>query len=105
MRVGSHVFHDTSPPFRPRRSYDGLRIGGELVGILDYSVLGGSISLTRAFTVPAHRGKGYAADLVAYAVDDIERTSDRRIVPMCWYVADWFEAHPERAGLLQQRAG
>jgi uncharacterized protein len=82
-----------------------MRIGGELVGILDYSILGGTISLTRAFTVPAQRGKGYAADLVAYAVDDIERTSDRRIVPMCWYVADWFEAHPERAGLLQQRAG
>jgi hypothetical protein len=80
-----------------------MRIGGELVGILDYSVLGGSISLTRAFTVPAQRGHGYAADLVAYAVDDIERTTDLRIVPMCWYVAEWFDSHPERAGLLQQR--
>lgn len=82
-----------------------MRIDGELVGVLDYSVLGSSISLTRAFTVPAQRGHGYAADLVAYAVDDIESTSDRRIVPMCWYVADWFDAHPERAGLLQRRAG
>lgn len=82
-----------------------MRIDGELVGVLDYSVLGSSISLTRAFTVPAQRGHGYAADLVAYAVDDIESTSDRRIVPMCWYVADWFEAHPERAALLQRRAG
>ncbi|CAM5477759.1 GNAT family N-acetyltransferase [Leifsonia shinshuensis] len=82
-----------------------MRIDGELVGVLDYSVLGESISLTRAFTVPAHRGKGYAADLVAYAVDDIEGSSDRRIVPMCWYVAEWFDAHPERAGLLQRRAG
>ena len=82
-----------------------MRIDGELVGALDYSVLGSSISLTRAFTVPAQRGKGYAADLVAYAVDDIERTSDRKIVPMCWYVAEWFDRHPERAGLLQRRAG
>ncbi|MGH1524306.1 GNAT family N-acetyltransferase [Leifsonia sp. L25] len=82
-----------------------MRIDGELVGILDYSVLGSSISLTRAFTVPAQRGHGYAADLVAYAVDDIESTSGRRIVPMCWYVAEWFDRHPERAGLLQRRAG
>ena len=82
-----------------------MRIDGELVGVLDYSVLGSSISLTRAFTVPAFRGRGYAADLVAYAVDDIERTSDRKVVPMCWYVAEWFDRHPERAGLLQRRAG
>ncbi len=82
-----------------------MRIDGELVGVLDYRILGDAISLTRAFTVPAHRGKGYAAQLVEYAVGDIERASERRIVPMCWYVAGWFEAHPERAGLLQRRAG
>jgi len=82
-----------------------MRIDGELVGVLDYSVLGSSISLTRAFTVPPQRGKGYAADLVAYAVDDIERSSELSIVPMCWYVAEWFDKHPERSGLLQRRAG
>jgi predicted GNAT family acetyltransferase len=82
-----------------------MRIDGELVGVLDYSVLGSSISLTRAFTVPSQRGKGYAADLVAYAVDDIESSSDLSIVPMCWYVAEWFDKHPERSGLLQRRAG
>ena len=81
------------------------RIDGELVGILDYRILGGAISLTRAFTVPTHRGKGYAAQLVEHAVNDIEASGDLRIVPMCWYVADWFEAHPERAGLLQRHAG
>ena len=82
-----------------------MHIDGEFVGVLDYRILGDSISLTRAFTVPHHRGKGYAAQLVQYAVDDIERSGTRRIVPMCWYVADWFEAHPERSALLQRRAG
>jgi len=23
---------------------------------------------------------------------------------VCWYVADWFAEHPERAAILQQRA-
>ncbi|MBW8871081.1 MAG: N-acetyltransferase [Leifsonia sp.] len=82
-----------------------MHIDGELVGVLDYRILGDSISLTRAFTVPQHRGKGYAAQLVEYAVDDIEKNGARHIVPMCWYVGDWFEAHPERAALLQRRAG
>jgi hypothetical protein len=82
-----------------------MHVDGELVAVLDYSILGSAISLTRAFTVPAHRGKGYAADLTAYAVDEIERRGDLSVVPMCWYVAEWFDAHPERAGLLQRRAG
>jgi predicted GNAT family acetyltransferase len=82
-----------------------MRIDGELVGALDYSILGGAISLTRAFTVPARRGQGLAAQLVEFAVNDIEANTSLKVVPMCWYVADWFELHPERAGLLQQRAG
>lgn len=82
-----------------------MRVDGELVGVLDYRILGGKISLTRAFTVPAFRGRGYAAQLVEHAVDDIERSGSLRIVPMCWYVAEWFDSHPERAGLLEQRAG
>ncbi|MGH1527037.1 GNAT family N-acetyltransferase [Leifsonia sp. L25] len=82
-----------------------MHVDGELVAVLDYSILGDSISLTRAFTVPEFRGKGYAGQLVEYAVDDIEKSSSRRIVPMCWYVGDWFESHPERAELLKSRAG
>jgi hypothetical protein len=82
-----------------------MHIDGALVGVLDYSILGSAISLTRAFTVPAQRGRGLAAQLVEFAVNDIDATTELRIVPMCWYVADWFEAHPERSGLLQRRAG
>jgi uncharacterized protein len=82
-----------------------MHVDGELVGVLDYKILGDSISLTRSFTSPDHRGKGYAGQLVEYAVDDIEKNGSRHIVPMCWYVAEWFDKHPERAGLLQRRAG
>ena len=82
-----------------------MHVDGELVGILDYRILGESISLTRAFTVPQFRGRGYAAQLVEYAVDEIEREGSLKVVPMCWYVADWFDTHPERSALLQRRAG
>lgn len=79
-----------------------LHIDGSLIAVLDYRINGDRISFTHTFTNPRHRGKGLAADLVAYAIDDVERTSTRQVVPMCWYVADWFEAHPERAGLLSR---
>ena len=77
-----------------------LRDGDELLAVLDYSSNGHAISLTRAFTSPAHRSQGLAAEIVEFAVNDIETTSELRVVPMCWYVGEWFDKHPERAGLL-----
>ncbi|KQV07422.1 GNAT family N-acetyltransferase [Leifsonia sp. Root112D2] len=79
-----------------------LHIDGQLVCVLNYSVNGNAISFTRTFTQPSHRGQGLAAELVAFAVDDVEATTELHIVPMCWYVADWFEAHPNRSALLSR---
>jgi uncharacterized protein len=77
-----------------------LTIDGHLAAVADYAVNGNSISFHHTFTQPHLRGKGYAAEVVEFAIDDVERTSTRRIVPMCWYVAEWFDEHPDRAGLL-----
>ena len=76
---------------------------GALVSVLDYRDDGHTVALTRAFTIPTFRGSGYAAVLVEGAVDDIAAQGDRRIDAVCWYVADWFAAHPERADLLRAR--
>ena len=75
-----------------------MRVDGDIVGVLDYALTTDAISFTRSFTSPAQRGKGYAAEHVEYA-DDVEQTK-RRIIPMCWYVGQWFDDHPERADLL-----
>jgi len=60
------------------------------------------VSFTHTFTSPSHRGKGFAAQVVEFAVNDVEASTDKKIVPMCWYVAKWFDSHPERAGLLER---
>ncbi|MGO1770277.1 MAG: GNAT family N-acetyltransferase [Microbacterium sp.] len=80
-----------------------LHRGDELVSVLDYRDNGETIALTHAYTNPSERGRGYAAVVTERAVDDIAVRGDRRIAPVCWYVADWFAAHPERAGLLAPR--
>jgi len=77
-----------------------LRIDGALVAVVDYAINGNSISFTRTYTSPAQRGKGYAAEIVKFAADDVEATTNFQILPMCWYVAEWFEKNPDRAGLL-----
>lgn len=77
-----------------------LRRGAQIVSIVDYRDDGRTVAMTRAYTVPTFRGHGYAAEVVARAVEDVAARGDRVISPVCWYVADWFAAHPERGSLL-----
>lgn len=77
-----------------------MHIDGELAAVADYSVNGHSISFHHTYTQPALRGHGYAGEVVEYAMNDVEKTSDRKVLPMCWYVAEWFDKHPERSALL-----
>jgi len=81
-----------------------LRRGEELVSVLDYRDNGRTIALTRAFTSPQHRGHGYAAVITERAVGEIEAAGDRTVLPVCWYVADWFAANPDRAAVLEGAA-
>ncbi len=77
---------------------------GQLVSVLDYRDDGRTVAMTRAYTVPTFRGHGYAGELVGRAVQELEQTGDRKIVPVCWYVADWFEENPAHRGMLQSRS-
>jgi predicted GNAT family acetyltransferase len=81
-----------------------LHRGKDLVSVLDYNDDGRTVALTRAYTIPTFRGSGYAAELVKRVVADLERRGDRRIIPVCWYVADWFDANPGHESLLQERS-
>ncbi|WBU38772.1 GNAT family N-acetyltransferase [Homoserinibacter sp. YIM 151385] len=76
-----------------------MHVGGELVSVLEYRDHGASVVMHHTVTVPRHRGRGFAAKLVEHAVDDVA-SRDGRITPTCWFVAEWFDRHPERAGLL-----
>lgn len=80
-----------------------LHRGGNLVSVLDYRDDGRTVAMTRAFTIPTFRGHGYAAELVERAVAYLEHRGDREVIPVCWYVVDWFEAHPERNRILHTR--
>lgn len=87
----------------PDASRYALRRGDELVSVLDYRDDGRTVAMTRAYTVPTFRGHGYAGEVVDRAVAALEAAGDREVVPVCWYVADWFEGHPERRGILTTR--
>lgn len=81
-----------------------MRDGNKLVSVVEYAINGNAISFNGTVTTPPYRGRGHAAELVEFAVNDVEQHSERRIVPVCWYVGDWFDAHPERQHLLREVA-
>jgi predicted GNAT family acetyltransferase len=77
-----------------------LYVDDELVSVADYRVNGDSIAFPHTYTVPKHRGHGYAGELVDLAMADVAAHSTMRVVPMCWFVGQWFDDHPEQAALL-----
>lgn len=79
-----------------------LKIDDELVAVADYRINGNAISFNHTYTNPKLRGKGYAGEVVEFAMDDVEKSTGLRVVPMCWYVDKWFSEHPERADLLSR---
>lgn len=79
-----------------------MYVDSELASVVDYRIKGDSISFHHTYTAPHMRGKGLAAKIVEFAVDDVEKSTDYRIVPMCWYVGVWFDEHPERSNLLSR---
>jgi predicted GNAT family acetyltransferase len=82
-----------------------LHRGDDLVSILDYRDDGRTVAMTRAYTIPTFRGHGYAGQVVDRAVAELEYRGDRKVIPVCWYVADWFDENPERRGILVERRG
>ena len=89
-----------------RHDADGSRyelvVDGEVVAVADYRDDGTTVVMHHTYTEPQHRGNGYAAQLVQGALDDL-RTRGRTIVPTCWFVAEFVDAHPEYRDLVAAR--
>lgn len=87
----------------PDASRYALYIDGELAALADYRVRGDTVSFNHTFTDPHRRGQGLAGQVVTFAMDDVEASGGLAVSPDCWYVAKWFDKHPERANLLGVR--
>lgn len=72
---------------------------GSVIGFADYRDQGDVVELPHTVIEPRRRGEGLGAVLVRGALDDL-RPSGRRVLPTCWYVAEFIDAHPEYADLV-----
>jgi predicted GNAT family acetyltransferase len=81
------------------RSRYELFLDGRLVGIADYRERGDTLVFPHTEIEPSMRGRNLGAELVKGALDDV-RTAGKRVVPSCWYVAQFIDQHPEYQDLL-----
>lgn len=58
-------------------------------GVLDYAT---------TFVPETLRGRGIASDIVRQALD-YARAGGWRVIPSCWFVADFLKKHPEYGDL------
>ena len=72
---------------------------GSVVGYADFRPQGGAVLLPHTVIDPGRRGQGLGAELVRGTLDDL-RTRGERVIPACWYVAEFIDGHPDYADLL-----
>ena len=76
--------------------------GDVVVGYADFRAVDDVIVLPHTVIEPRRRGAGLGAELVQGALDDLRARGDR-VVPACWYVADFIQSHPDYEDLLAER--
>jgi predicted GNAT family acetyltransferase len=76
-----------------------LHVDGVLAGIADYTERDGVVVLPHTEIDGSRRGQGLGAVLVQGVLDDIQ-PSGRKVVPACWYVAQFIDEHPAYADLV-----
>ena len=82
------------------RSRYELHLDGQRVGLADYYERGDVVVIPHTETLPAFGGRGLAAKLVRFALDDIAARG-KRVNPACPYVAAFIRRNPEYAGLIE----
>ena len=76
-----------------------LWVDGRLIGIADYVISHEQVLMPHTEIALDARGQGHGAVLVRAALDDVRGTG-RRVVPSCWYVAQFIDENPDYADLV-----
>jgi uncharacterized protein len=92
----------------PEKSRYELLEDGKLVGVADYRPMGTvhsgdtpqppRLGFPHTEIVPGRRNQGLGHELVKGALDDVRRKGVK-VVPYCWFVAEFIQDNPEYADL------
>lgn len=80
-----------------------LLVDGEARGRAFYRAVGRLVIVTYTEVQASHRGRGLAGQLASSVLEQV-RTSGRRVVPVCPFLAGHVHRHPEYADLVAARS-
>ncbi|GAA4183017.1 GNAT family N-acetyltransferase [Streptosporangium oxazolinicum] len=75
-------------------------VDGRQAGRLDLVRRDGVIVYPHTKVQPEYEGKGVGAALVRTALD-AARAENAKVVPLCWFVREWIDRHPDYADLVE----
>jgi predicted GNAT family acetyltransferase len=81
------------------RRFELLDSAGRIVGVCDYYIDGDVVVLPHTEIVPELRGNGLGAELVQGVLDDV-RSRGAQVRPLCWFVVEFIDEHPQYADLV-----
>jgi predicted GNAT family acetyltransferase len=87
----------------PERGRYEAFVDGALAGVLEYESTDDGFELAHTEVWPAFEGRGIAAAIVRFALDDARRR-ERRITVSCPYVVHYLARHPADRALLARRS-
>lgn len=74
-------------------------VDGRRAGELELVRRDGVIVYPHTKVLPEFEGNGVGAALVRTALD-AARAEGARVVPLCWFVREWIDRHPDYADLV-----
>lgn len=86
----------------PERKRFEIVVDGALAGFAQYQYQPGRVVFTHTEIDPAHQGRGWAGRLARAALD-AARDEGLRVVPRCWFIADYIRKHPEYVDLVDEQ--
>ena len=79
-----------------------IRENGDLAGYAAYDLSDGVITFTHTEVEPSFEGRGYADTLVRTMLEDVRENTARRVEPICPFVDEFMNRHPEYGDLLSR---
>jgi predicted GNAT family acetyltransferase len=76
------------------------RIDGELAGVAEYQLTDRLAILTHTEVDDRFEGRGVGSTLARFALDDVRAEGSRQVLPLCPFIKDWIDRHPDYADLV-----
>jgi predicted GNAT family acetyltransferase len=75
-------------------------LGDQLAGVAEYQLAHDLIVFTHTEVEPAFEGRGVGSALAAHALSEVRAAGERRVLPLCPFIREWIQRHPEYLDLV-----